>query len=759
MPKTSKWRTNLSTQETPPDRHIDEENDRRLNEDMPTDKEHSFDNSDPPKTSTNDSPLYPGSEVTLLQCIVLILAFTLRHNLSSRAIEDLLKLITIILPPNTILPHTYHLLKKLIPTSDDITVHLFCKCGTTMPSQTASCEQCGETNDSLKQGDFFISLSIEKQIQNIFEKEIPNNEPPGNLLRETQYRKGDVSLLWNCDGVPVFNSSFNCLWPIRCVINELPAEVRFKHVLLAGIWFGRGKPEMTTFLNQFVQDIKKINLNGIIWKDPHTGNHNISRVFPIACTCDAVAKCLLQGIHQFNGSYGCGCCLNEGLVVAKGRGFTRVYDSVPAELRTHEQLIKCGEQAIDKQEHVFGVKTISPLILLNSYGFGFDIIKSFPIDYMHAVLLGVTKAFLDLWLNSKYHESPWYIGKSKHKIDQKLLSLTPPSDIPRVPRSVDSAPKWKAAECRSWLLFYSLPVLNSILPNIYLKHWLYLVNSIFLLLKDSVSEKDLTCASQNINKFVNQVKQLYGITHMSYNIHQLTHLEFSVRLHGPLWCNSAFSFEGHNQKLTKFCHGTQSVPQQIAFRFSLTQLIPILLDRSTTESHITHRINLMVNDWINGYPLRNRACTTFKNITLLGCPHHKQLNNIQQSLVTPVWGTEGTVAAQHYNRAIINGKVFTTETYGFSHKHNSYTVELKNGNIGKITSIISSEDKVPVFFVNLFNSKNAIFASETVGHLKCITATATTVAVKYTDIVRKVVFMKMEKFMYASLQPNGIEID
>ncbi|XP_041939023.1 uncharacterized protein LOC121700235 [Alosa sapidissima] len=462
VPKTSKWRTNQSTEANvntaDEDGDIAQENSddysdinfqtRSLNPDL------NMPNVDTdPHKSPMDSPLHPGSEVTLAQCIVLILAFALRHSLPSKAIEDLLKLLNVILPPINILPHSLHIFKKCIQDpSDDIRVHLFCKCcGANLAKETSLCEHCGDdTNkDNVKEGDFFISLSIENQIRDILQRErLSDCAPPGNILRETNYRPGDISLLWNCDGVPIFNSSFNSLWPIRCVINELPAEVRYKNVLLAGVWFGRGKPNMLTFLHQFVQDIKTTNTNGITWKHPHTGLRHISRVFPIACTCDAVAKCMLQGIHQFNGSYGCGCCLNEGLVVAKGRGFTRVYDNVPAQLRTHEQIINCGEEAVENNvEHVLGVKMVSPLILLHSSGFGFDMVKSFPVDYMHAVLLGVTKHFLDLWFNSKYHESPWYIGTAKNKIDKKLLSLTPPSDVPRVPRTVESAQKWKAAEC------------------------------------------------------------------------------------------------------------------------------------------------------------------------------------------------------------------------------------------------------------------------------------------------------------------------
>ncbi|MGH0122122.1 UNVERIFIED_CONTAM: hypothetical protein FKN15_060546 [Acipenser sinensis] len=180
---------------------------------------------------------------------------------------------------------------------------------------------------------------------------------------------------------------------------------------------------MSTFLKQFVDDIEQINTEGVKWVHPQNKSTCVSKVYPIICSCDAVARCMLQGIQQFNGAYGCSYCLNKGIVVPKGRGFTRVYPPDEAAARTHEHLIECGERALQNREtHVLGVKTVSPLILLNP-STGFDMIESFPVDYMHCALLGVTKQFLDMWLNSKNHAFPWYIGTSKNQRDQKLLSI------------------------------------------------------------------------------------------------------------------------------------------------------------------------------------------------------------------------------------------------------------------------------------------------------------------------------------------------
>ncbi len=77
---------------------------------------------------------------------------------------------------------------------------------------------------------------------------------------------------------------------------------------------------------------------------------------------------------------------------------------------------------------------------------------------------------------------------------------------------------------------------------------------------------------------------------MSFNVHQLTHLPFSVRMYGPLWCTSAFAFEGHNQKLKGLCHGTNYIPSQIARQFNILQSIPQLLKQTMTSADVSNRV-------------------------------------------------------------------------------------------------------------------------------------------------------------------------
>jgi hypothetical protein len=51
---------------------------------------------------------------------------------------------------------------------------------------------------------------------------------------------------------------------------------------------------------------------------------------------------------------------------------------------------------------------------------------------------------------------------------------------------------WKASEYRSWLLYYSLPALQGILPDTYLTQFSLLVERSFILLAEGISDDDIT---------------------------------------------------------------------------------------------------------------------------------------------------------------------------------------------------------------------------------------------------------------------------
>ena len=103
-----------------------------------------------------------------------------------------------------------------------------------------------------------------------------------------------------------------------------------------------------------------------------------------------------------------------------------------------------------------------------------------------------------------------------------LLKIKPPSNITRAPRSFHERAQWKASEWRNWLLFYSLFVLYGVLPQVYYNHFLLLVESIYILLSESISHADLGRAENLLHVFVSDFSAIYAVDYkyyLTYNIH------------------------------------------------------------------------------------------------------------------------------------------------------------------------------------------------------------------------------------------------
>lgn len=171
---------------------------------------------------------------------------------------------------------------------------------------------------------------------------------------------------------------------------------------------------------------------------------------------------------------------------------------------------------------------------------------------MHCVLQGVTKRLLTLWFGSTFADKPFSLYAHVQIVDERLSKIRPPSTISRMPRSISNHVKyWKASELRSWLLFYSIPVLSDMMDPMYLYHYAAFVEAIFILCSESISEEDLKHSEKLLSFFVYMFSSLYGERICTLNVHSLLHLADSVRSLGPLWAHSCFIFENTNGELLK----------------------------------------------------------------------------------------------------------------------------------------------------------------------------------------------------------------
>lgn len=547
-----------------------------------------------------DEPLYTGANITAAVSYLLIMAFVIRHGLTGEALIDLLQLIELhCLLPNSCAKSAYFFHKYFIDYKIALKKHYYCKaCLALLSIPGEDCPNCGDI--VVQDQPFFIELPIAEQLKAMLTRpQFYEKVTSYRLIRQKQcdrnyediydgalYRdaiasdnKNTISLTWNTDGKPLFKSSKYSVWPLYFVINELPFIDRLKqeNMLLAGLWYGKVKPAMHTYLEPFAIALRDLETTGIQVHPPASITPVTLKVILLLGTCDKPAKCMVQNFMQFNGEYGCSRCLNPGKNIKIGKsGHTHVYPfETNISLRTHEHTKECAKQAKDSGQAVHGVKGLSWFSTLPT----FDLIRGTMIDYMHTVCArksGVVCLLLNLWFNSKNSSKPWYIGKFRRSIDNSLLKIKPPNVVSRVPRSITEKDKWKASEFRNWLLFYSVPLLQGILLPLYFNHYLIFVSAMYTLLQASISPEDLITAEALLYVFVQKMGVLYGERTMTSNVHDLLHLPQCVRDGGPVFHYSCFFFEDFNRRIANFFHGTQEIPQQIMSRAAFICKMPEL---------------------------------------------------------------------------------------------------------------------------------------------------------------------------------------
>ena len=199
------------------------------------------------------------------------------------------------------------------------------------------------------------------------------------------------------------------------------------------------------------------------------------------------------------GMYGCITCEEMGVGVRQGKGHARYYpyreNAERPSNRTSGEF--CSDaQSATASKRVKGTMGISGLSFLPK----FDMVKGLVPDYMHGVLLGITKTLLYKWFSSTNSKKDFFLGKKIKAISHRLQGIKPPDYVVRLPRDIEKHyMHFKANELQSWLLHYALPCLQGFLPDKYLEHFACLSEGIYLLLSDNITGSDLQRAESLLN--------------------------------------------------------------------------------------------------------------------------------------------------------------------------------------------------------------------------------------------------------------------
>jgi hypothetical protein len=245
----------------------------------------------------------------------------------------------------------------------------------------------------------------------------------------------NISFTLNTDGVPIFKSSKFSIWPVYLMINELPFKMRklSDNMLLCGLWFGDAKPFIATFSQPLHKSLKKLE-DGISFTVGEEVLH--CKAFLICITADIPARALLLNMIELNGAYSCAHCLEKGTTFkTKNKGSVHIFpfnEEQPHGLsRTHKDSAADAVESVNTSSSVHGIKGPSFLMCIRS----FEYVKGTCIDYMHGVLLGITKLLLKLWISPSFAKEDFSVASLSEVIDSRLLQIKPPSFITRVPRA------------------------------------------------------------------------------------------------------------------------------------------------------------------------------------------------------------------------------------------------------------------------------------------------------------------------------------
>lgn len=293
---------------------------------------------------------------------------------------------------------------------------------------------------------------------------------------------------------------------------------------MVGIYSGTCKPRpLEAYLESFISEISDLLTNGYFF-------NNIMYSFEIhSFICDTPARAFIKCTKSHTGYSSCDKCIVEGEYLGR-----MIFSGTTSPRRTDESF----RLQIDEDHH----KGISPLINL-----GVGMVTKFPIDYMHAVCLGVTKKLLNIWVsgNLSVRLSNQYVSQISERLE--LLKKYMPLEFNRKPRTL--------AEFRTFLVYVGPVVLENIVNLAVYEHFLLLHCAITIFLSSRhISVVGINIPSKFLDVFITHSVKIYGAEFLVHNVHALCHLEEEVKAYGPLDEISAFPFEnylGHLKRLVR----------------------------------------------------------------------------------------------------------------------------------------------------------------------------------------------------------------
>lgn len=345
-----------------------------------------------------------------------------------------------------------------------------------------------------------------------------------------------LTLHVNIDGIPLFNSSNACLWPILGSFKEMEG------VFPIAVYCSIHKPDsLSDYLKDFVEEVRMLECDG--YADACGKKYG---VVLDAVICDAPARAFIKCIKPHNGYNCCERCVQRGQWSGK-----ILLPDLCAPLRTD-----AGFRAEEDEGHHTGV---SPILHLSC-----GLVSSFPLDYMHLICLGVMRRLICLWVSGPTKLPQSILSAVSDRLG--LVRSYIPREFSRKPRSLSEFKLWKATELRLFLVYTGPVALKGLIAPERYTNFLDLSVATRILLSPDLLGHYVGYAEQLMKYFVESFAALYGSDQIVYNVHSLIHLASDARKYGVLDNISSFKYENYLGHLKKLVRRPQQPCDQIVRR-------------------------------------------------------------------------------------------------------------------------------------------------------------------------------------------------
>lgn len=690
-------------------------------------------------------------DITHGELFIIILKYSVNNSLSFSAKVNLFKLINSLFNAH-ILPFTEYTLDKITNAQGGAHFHAICyKCNTYLGehgsmAHTDVCPECKSkvSTATPSANNFFVTIDPSEQISDLlsmydehYDNVTKSRSYESNYLNDVydgkEYRKFVKSLpeedkscyvtaVFNTDGANRFKCSQSSIWPIFLEINELPQQVRLNKPVLCGLWINKKKPDMSVYLDKFVDIINKLTIEG--FECTIKNEKRRLKLYVLQCIVDTLARNDVQFFRQFNAYQSCSWCLYIGVYYEGSMRFPYRLENLHS--RTHEETVETMLRVAITNQVELGVTGPSPLINLTK----FDIIKGFGPDRLHFMCVGIAKDF------AGYFENLLSIADVQ-AIDEIMANLSVPKQINRLSRPFSSKVDWKAREWENFILYYSVPVLSPFLPVANVKHWLLLVESYYILLQDKIHIDDLNKANRMLEEFVASTEELYGLQAMTYNIHQCLHVCEYVLNWGPLWSNSTFAFESANFYILRAIKAANGPTLQIVRYVNMNHSLMKLEDfykQKNGEGAL----------WFTEYVLTKKIQSVYKRNNIWYFGRGKKSNDLFRQINV-------NQKAKIFYKIVKNNCLYDSALIKKCRSNNSFA-KLKNGKYIKIFGFVIDDDEQDTTICRIVSTEKFFFDNE---HLQIIKGEGELTRILTSDIDRVCVFIRANNH-YLCAVPNLI---